>query len=226
MLLPLPVAKILQAAVRAPADDPAAKQQWLHALGWWCQDGERLAAIDAMYSAYCGVMRDRSCLEYTEQALPVDDGQGSAAAEAALPGVAAGAAGPAAQQSRRAGWKGWGSSKVQSMRRKMQERRGRSAAGSGDAPVPNSEPPAVERASAAAPGMAAVAARGRAGSALPSAAASPAKPELAPAELQSLDSIMEAKWMQSRKIQVGACPVELYAHAHMLLLFTRCLNGA
>lgn len=30
------------------ADDPSAKQQWLHALGWWCQDGEKLAAIDAM----------------------------------------------------------------------------------------------------------------------------------------------------------------------------------
>ena len=30
------------------ADDPAAKQQWLHALGWWCEDGEKLAAIDVM----------------------------------------------------------------------------------------------------------------------------------------------------------------------------------
>ncbi len=187
-----------------PADDPAAKQQWLHALGWWCQDGERLAAIDAMYTAYCQAMRDRSCLEYAEQAPPADDGQASAEAEASTPGLALAVAG-AVQPQRKAGWKGWGSSKVQSMRRRMQERRGRGATGVDDAAAPDGEPLAGLKAGTAASAAAAAAAapRSRAGSALPSAAASPAKSPLAAAELQSLDSIMEAKWMQSRKIQVG-----------------------
>ncbi|KAL4449510.1 hypothetical protein ABPG77_007154 [Micractinium sp. CCAP 211/92] len=191
------------------ADDPAAKQQWLHALGWWCQDGERLAAIDAMYTAYCQAMRDRSCLEYAEQAPPADDGQASSAAEASTPGLALAVA-AAVQPQRKAGWKGWGSSKVQSMRRRMQERRGRGATGVDDAAAPDGEPLAGLEAGTAASAAAAAAAapRSRAGSALPSAAASPAKPPLAAAELQSLDSIMEAKWMQSRKIQVPPAVTE------------------
>ncbi|PSC67117.1 testis-expressed sequence 2 -like [Micractinium conductrix] len=106
------------------ADDPASKQQWLHALGWWCQDSERLAAIDAMYAAYCQSMRDRSLLEYPEHVPQLEGGgepAGGAAGEAAQ--VAGGGGQPAGA---RRGWKGWGN-RVQTMRRKMQ--RGRSGAG-------------------------------------------------------------------------------------------------
>ena len=67
-----------------PADDPAAKQQWVHALGWWCQDGERLRAVEAMYAAYCSAMRDRSILSYAEHA-PAE--QPAAAGAAAGPGA-------------------------------------------------------------------------------------------------------------------------------------------
>ncbi|PSC67060.1 testis-expressed sequence 2 -like, partial [Micractinium conductrix] len=172
------------------ADDPASKQQWLHALGWWCQDSERLAAIDAMYAAYCQSMRDRSLLEYPEHVPQLEGGgepAGGAAGEAAQ--VAGGGGQPAGA---RRGWKGWGN-RVQTMRRKMQ--RGRSGAGDfpgvdGELAAGGSVPPSPDK---------------RGSLAL---RASPAKPSLldaaaTSAEMSSLDSIIEARWMQSRKIQAS-----------------------
>ena len=171
-------------------DDPASKQQWLHALGWWCQDSERLAAIDAMYAAYCQSMRDRSLLEYPEHVPQLEGGgepAGGAAGEAAQ--VAGGGGQPAGA---RRGWKGWGN-RVQTMRRKMQ--RGRSGAGDfpgvdGELAAGGSVPPSPDK---------------RGSLAL---RASPAKPSLldaaaTSAEMSSLDSIIEARWMQSRKIQAS-----------------------
>lgn len=117
-----------------PADDPASKQQWLHALGWWCQDAEKLRAVEAMYGAYCEAMRDRSILEYAEQAPPGGAGSHGPAAAEDAGGGGGSEAGPDGQalalvaatgeqrQAKQRGWKGWGASKVQNMRRKMTQK--------------------------------------------------------------------------------------------------------
>ncbi len=125
-----------------PTDDPNSKQQWLHALGWWCQDGEKLRAVELMYGAYCQAMRDRSVLEYAELAPPGGAGAGGSygAAASSEDGSAGGGGGSQAggegqalalasvaaaeeqRQGKHRGWKGWGASKVHTMRRKMAHR--------------------------------------------------------------------------------------------------------
>ena len=80
-----------------------------------------------MYEAYCSAMRDRSIQEYAEAAPPA----GGAAIEAQAAGgegaggsaAAADKAAAEARQGKPRGWKGWGAHKVQSMRRKMSDKR-------------------------------------------------------------------------------------------------------
>ena len=48
------------------ANDPASKQQWLHALNYWCdsRNSERLALADNMYMLFCKLARQSSLLPY------------------------------------------------------------------------------------------------------------------------------------------------------------------
>lgn len=162
-----------------------------------------------MYSAYCEAMRDRSCLDYPEHAPQwsggaavagglVDEDKGSSSGGGSREGDDQQGGGG------KKGWKNWGSK----VRRKMSQRRHQDGSGLEDPALTSPQSPAKQL-------------QQLRGSAAPSLAASPAKLALperpgggAPAaaaqagplaaELHSLDSIMEAKWMKSRKIQVGA----------------------
>ena len=197
-----------------------------------------------MYAAYCSAMRDRSIISYAEHA-PTEQPAAGGAAGAEAAGVVEGSAGtggsgvsrePGAlglaievaaghalssqqlqQQAGRKGWKGWGASKVQSVKKKMQERR--RGGGSSGGGLEGAASGSVASGSASQDGSVG----GGSGShtqqpGFASLGGSPAKPPLpalpagggppgaaatAAAELQSLDGIMEAKWMQSRKIQVS-----------------------
>jgi hypothetical protein len=177
------------------ADDPASKQQWQHALGWWCQDADKLRAVEAMYDAYCQAMASRSILDYPQQVPPADDassgslvagGEGASQAEGAAGNSKALVLAGAEQKSAKKGWKGWGAGKMQSMRRKVSSK----SSGSGSLDGSAQPSPAKPNASGG----------------QRSAAASPAKPAPPDAELQSLESFIDAKWMQSRKVQASSWP--------------------
>lgn len=56
-------------SIALPAEDPASKQQWYHALSWWCEGGgaaARGAAVEALYAAYCSLMAQCTALEYPQ----------------------------------------------------------------------------------------------------------------------------------------------------------------
>jgi hypothetical protein len=57
-------------ACKRCAEDPASKQQWYHALAWWCEGGqERGTAVEVLYAAYCTLVGQRSALEYPQVRL-------------------------------------------------------------------------------------------------------------------------------------------------------------
>jgi hypothetical protein len=50
------------------APEAAAKQEWATALGWWCDGNKRrIRALEAIYSAYCLSMKKRSIIEYAHE---------------------------------------------------------------------------------------------------------------------------------------------------------------
>lgn len=172
-----------------------------------------------MYAAYCLAMTDRSMLEYPQQALPVLGGSGSSSGRgAAAPGSAlaaaplagseagaaqaGGAGGGGEVQAGKRGWKGWGS-KVHTMKRKLgrkvEDRPGTDSRGGSPPPGLADQQAAPGSASAAGGGVGVPAASGGG---------------LAAAELESLEGFIDAKWMQSRRVQVRACPASGGADRH------------
>ena len=97
----------------ACADAPAAKQQWYHALNWWCVANERVHAVQEQYAAYCDAMQQRTSLPYCTLA-------DAAAAVASVAGGATGTASAprAAPSQDKRGWKRWGASKMATLRRR------------------------------------------------------------------------------------------------------------
>ena len=52
------------------ASDPAAKQQWLHALSYWCRGGERLRSVEKTYAEFCAVAEKRSLIPFITETPP------------------------------------------------------------------------------------------------------------------------------------------------------------
>eukprot|EP00887_Chlorella_sp_A99_P003929 scaffold11.g3929.t1 len=175
------------------ADEPASKQQWLHALRWWCEGGERVRAIEALYLAYCTAMRERTCLEYAHQV----EGE-----EGALPDAHDAGSGADGQQPHsRRGWKRWG----KGIRRRLAERRHAwEPGGAEEGGLPMLPAPTVH----SVPELSGAAAWGE--SAGPAAGGGGAQQQQKQ-QLESLDKILEARWMQSTKIPVPKEPRSSHA---------------
>lgn len=171
-----------------PEAEPAAKQEWLSALSWWCEGGERVRAVEALYYAYCAAMRERTCLEYAQQDEGREGGQPAASEQGDV-----GAEAPQQQQGHRT-WRKWG----QGIRRRLADRHrgmgGRVEDEAAAAVGPAQATAAIlERQAGGAAGGAGLWPSAAAG---PAAAAGMAGSQATGHQLESLDKILEARWMQ------------------------------
>lgn len=59
--------KSISLVSRLLAGDPASKQQWLHALSYWCEGGLRLRKIGDNYSAFCAAVQQKNLLPFLRE---------------------------------------------------------------------------------------------------------------------------------------------------------------
>ncbi|GAB4822481.1 hypothetical protein N2152v2_009527 [Parachlorella kessleri] len=219
------------------AEDSASKQQWYHALSWWCDGGAlRGGTIAGLYAAFCSLMAQRSALDYPQEeslqrgdpASAVGD-SGSSGTEANSTAIIGGQVAARGGAGRRT-WKAWGAQKMQVVKRRVQERRGRGGrltateeqqvvlvqkqelvmqqqlgieAGGDAEELPGLAPVAVAAAapSSALPSAAVFASLPGTSLALPQGNPASAQPAgAASAELNVLESLMDERWMRSTKI--------------------------
>lgn len=141
------------------ATDPAAKQEWLKSLIYWCQGGHPMRAVDSTYASFNLAMKQRTLTPFvTEDQQPsannIDNGT-----ESISPRVIN--AGMSPQPGKRRGWRSW--------------RRSGKDLGTATGEIRENNARSVR--------VTATAVRGN----------------ISPPDI---DSLMEARWMQSRKVPV------------------------